>query len=204
MRWTLIVIVVAGCGRLGFDDEPGYQPVNTTAQSPGHNGAASTSGESTTVILPSADMVAYWGFEDLTDSGAMSSVNDYAAACDNPADCPNAVPGALGDGASFDGTAACMHVPTLGSVMPQTLTMSAWINMSASAMSGFQPVITRDGDGCSSPGLEVSDSQLAFQFMGGDGNFYYAWAPAPAAGAWHQVSARWDGTTPPGAPVRWR
>jgi hypothetical protein len=191
------MVLAIGCGRFGFDDslppDDNYtaaDPGDQTVQDPStyHSQPGST--------LPTAQMVAYWGFEDLTDNGAMSSVNSYMATCADAADCPTSVAGALGKGASFDGTAACMHVPTLGSVTPANITMSAWINMSAAELAGTQPVITRDADACPSPGIEVMSSQVGFLFMGANtGDHYHAWTAAPSPGVWHQLGVRWDGTT---------
>ena len=188
-----------GCGRFGFDDDQLPPPDDnyTLADDPsGTTGVQNPSAHQLPASLPTAQMVAYWGFEDLDPSGAMSSVNSYMATCSDAADCPTSVAGALGKGASFDGTATCMHVPTLGATTPANITMSAWINMSAAQLAGTQPVITRDADACPSPGIEVMSSMVGFLFMGATtGDHYHAWTAAPSPGTWHQLGVRWDGTT---------
>ena len=55
------------------------------------------------------------------------------------------------------------------------------------------PILTRDPDGCPSPGIRADAAQVGFLFMGQDSIHYHAWTPGLASG-WHQLGVRWDGT----------
>jgi hypothetical protein len=177
---AVVVVMVAGCGRMGFD--------------PGSSDDGADGG-----IIPNQDqspttgLVAYWGFEDLNTSGAMSTSSSDMAACQT-GECPTPVAGALGAAASFNGVTSCLHIPSLASWSATELTLSAWVYIPSTMIGGDQPIVARNPDGCPSPGIQVTQGKVGFMFMGADTVHYHAWTSGVQADSWHQLGVRWDGT----------
>jgi hypothetical protein len=199
--WTLILLLAAGCGRYGFDDRGasggggGDDGVMTLG---GLDNPGAQSGVDAMTVTdpaqPSVGLVAYWDFDDITGSGATSSVAGDLAACAG-GECPTSVDGVKGMAAQFDGTTSCMHVPSMANWSSSTLTMSAWVKIPTAMLSDTLPVLTRDLDGCPSPGIQAESAQVGFMFMGLDAVHHHAWTPGLGGDEWHQLGVRWDGTT---------
>ena len=191
-RTWLVLLLMAGCGRVGFDDT---RPMPGASGPTDPGSTAPDANVSSDPVQPSAGLSAYWGFDDLSSTGAMSSVNSFAATC-TAGECPTEVDGVVGKGASFDGATSCMHVPSMSNWTATELTISAWVNIPSAMLGNVIPVIDRDADACPSPGIEIAQGQIGFLFMGQDSVHYHAWTSALLTGdTWHQVAVRWDGTT---------
>lgn len=174
--------MLCACGRLGFDSEsspPTYTTPN--GETPG-TGMASSSGSTI-----DNGLVAHFAF----DGSLIDSITNTDADCAG-AECPSFSAGVgMGEAASFDGAASCVHVPWLTSWMPSQYTVSAWIQ--PTAMTG--PVVVREHDtSCPSPDMETSDGAVGFIATDVSTGHQEAWSGSVlASGTWTHVAIEFDG-----------
>jgi len=170
LAWTCVLL--AGCGRLGF----GEQPVETTADAPAPTPDSGA---------PSAGLAAYWSF------GGSNRLADGVGG--NDASCTSC-PTLDGSVAIFNGTSSCLDVPGLQSWMVPAFTISAWIE--AAAPSG--PIVAKESDTtCPSPSMEISNAHPGIvQLNTSDSTHNLAYTPATTVTMqqWHHVAVTWDGT----------
>jgi len=180
---AISLILVAGCGRLGFDGTTG-----------GAGGGGAGSGGSGLPNNPNdpgtlnSGLVAQISFDgSLTDD-----VSSGDAECSG-AECPTFAPGVGGEAAVFDGAATCVHLPWLTSWTPSTYTIAAWVN--PTSMSA--PIVVREHDtSCPSPSLESSDSAVGFVGTTAASTHQMAWTNTSmlSTGDWTHVAIAFDGT----------
>jgi hypothetical protein len=144
-------------------------------------------------ILP----VGAWSFNE----GKGTVANDFSGHHENgsiegPAQW---IKGRFQDGLGFSGNAA-VKVPDSSSLEPATVSVSAWVNSSASPGS-YRYILAKGANGCSaaSYGLYTgTDGGLEFYASTNQG---YSWTVSPDAGQsvwngqWHNVVGTYDGTT---------
>jgi hypothetical protein len=183
---VLAVLVVTGCGRLGFD-------AGGSGGGPGPGPDVPDAAVVDRDLSPTTGLVAHWDFENLGAGGAMSAVGGDMASCTG-GECPAAITGARGTGARFDGSTSCLHVPSLTSWSANEVTLSSWVYIASSMIGGDLPIIARNPDGCPSPGIQVTQAEVGFMFMGQDTTHFHAWTAGLASNSWHQLGIRWDGT----------
>ena len=170
------VLAAAGCGRLGFDDN--MDPMNPVLGAP-------------VEAPPNAGLVAHWTFDNMTTSGAMSTVSADMATC-STGECPTAVTGVTGVAARFDGTTSCYHVPSLATLDTASYTISLWVNLDSTAID--QPMIMRYNGGCASPSVRSHGQQTSHAAFDTADVHQYAWTDnVLTAGTWQQIAIRWDG-----------
>ena len=170
LAWTFVLL--AGCGRLGFSEQP-PEPMADAAPTP-------DSGP------PAAGLVAYWPFQSPNRLADVVGGND--------ASCPTNCPTLDGSVAIFNGTTSCLDVPGLQSWMAPAFTMSAWIE--PAAPSG--PIIAKQSvTTCPSPQLDLSNGHPGLvQLNTTDSTHNNAYTPTTvlASSQWHHVAVTWDGT----------
>jgi Concanavalin A-like lectin/glucanases superfamily len=109
VRWWWLVLLVAGCGRIGF--EPG-----TAART----GDAGDRDGSTTLEL---GLELWMPFE--VGAPLLDAVTNQLATCSS---CGTAIPGPRGDDAlALDGTSTCLSVPTAPELQAAEFTLAAWV-----------------------------------------------------------------------------
>ena len=171
LAWTFVLL--AGCGRLGFNDRADVSPDSAPLVSP-------DSGP------PVAGLTSYWSFDGANPLA--ESTGGHDAACTS---CP------VFDGstATFDGSSSCLDVPGLQTWMPASFTISAWVSLAGPT----GPIIAKESDGsCPGPQLDSSNAHPGLvQLDSNDALHNNAYTPTAmlAMGQWHHVAATWDGTT---------
>jgi hypothetical protein len=86
-----------------------------------------------------------------------------------------------------------MHIPSLETWSATEVTLSAWVYIAGSMITHDLPIVARDPDGCPSPGIQVTQGEVGFMFMGQDSVHYHAWTSGLQANSWHQLGVRWEG-----------
>jgi len=99
MRAWCLIVVLTGCGRLGFD---GHEPEEAVAER----------------------QVMYMPFDD----DLVDEVTGSVATCTGT-ECPTYMAGVAGDAAVFDGVDDCVHVPWMTDWMPDQFTISASVRL---------------------------------------------------------------------------
>ncbi|HEY3829717.1 MAG TPA: LamG domain-containing protein [Solirubrobacteraceae bacterium] len=109
--------------------------------------------------------------------------------------------GRFQDGLSFDGSTAGVDVPDSPLLEPAAVTVSAWVNSSASP-GIYRYIVAKGGNGCSaaSYGLYTGPGGGIAFYVSRDGG--YAWTLSPTVepssiwnGQWHNVVGTYDGSS---------
>jgi len=166
---------VAGCGRLGFDDQNGPPDDQMV------------SGSSPDQI---ANLIAHWSFDDLTASSIADSIGGNTASCVGNV-CPAATTGIVGTAASFDGS-TCLRIPSLDTFQGSSFTISSWIQIAGAATGPL--VVHENYGGCPSPEMAVTNGSLGLLQLNQSDGHNEAWSPSAMAPTWHHVAVRWDGS----------
>ena len=182
MRFALILLVsVAGCGRMGFEDAANMDPLDPMDTVPKQT-------------PPTDNLIAYWDFENMTPTGVMSQVGSEEAQCTG-AECPSSVSGIAigGVAARFDGTQTCLHIPSLVDFDSSNYTISVWAKLDDIAQA--QPMLMRYNGGCSSPSIRTYSNTAAHAAYDTADVHQYAWTDSGVkSSSWQQIAIRWDGT----------
>jgi hypothetical protein len=109
--------------------------------------------------------------------------------------------GRFQDGLSFDGSTAAVHVPDSASLEPANVTVSAWVDASASP-GVYRYVVAKGANGCAaaSYGLYTGPGGGIAFYVSRENGFAWTLSPTvePAAiwnGQWHNVVGTFDGST---------
>jgi hypothetical protein len=176
---TVVLLAVAGCGRLGFDDMDNMDPMDPVLGTP-------------VEAPPDTGLIAHWTFDNMTATGAMSTVGTDEATC-SAGECPTTVAGVAGVAARFDGTTSCFHVPSLAPFNSATYTISLWVNVDDATVD--QPMMMRRSGGCAAPSVRSHGPQVSHAATDSGDNHQYAWTQnVMSAGTWQHLAIRWDGT----------
>jgi hypothetical protein len=180
------LIVVAACGRYGFDRERAVPDAATLD------------------AAPDPSLVAWWRMEAYEpDGGAMgivdsSGVTNTLAECSGSS-CPTIVPGKVGNAVSFDGIDDLLEAASMPSLVDAEFTVGAWIQI-AQATTGSN-VQCAYGKGL---GSGIFDSWGACVFSDLAAYFYSAQTAMSneldsttpmTLHDWHYHAIRFDGTT---------
>jgi|HubBroStandDraft_6_1064221.scaffolds.fasta_scaffold55350_1 hypothetical protein len=200
------VLVVLGCGRLGFDQQQARDV--DAGGSNGANADAKVGAEPTTdagvdaALDPS--LVAWWRMEALTPSSnpvgdvgvADSTGMSPMAQCGGQLPCPTIVAGKLGNAAQFDGSTTMLEAKSVAALIDSSFTIAAWVNLEA-ANGGC--IMTKGlGSGVYNSWALCNDMATQALF------FYTAQTTAPNTlepgnqvplNSWHHVAGTWDGTS---------
>lgn len=177
-----LLVVIGGCGRLGFDDH--FASGDDQAVPDGSPAMA---------MAPTAGLIAYWPFDSLAGEATADVVGGNTATCATGA-CPVIQAGVVAGALAFDGASTCLEVPSLTSWSNDQFTISAWV-MSAD-LDG--PVVAHEGyNACPSPLMNTRHSLLGLTQVSDAGPHNEAWTQAPIAGTgdWHHIAVAWDGIT---------
>jgi hypothetical protein len=177
--------LVAGCGRLGFD------------------ATTDASGDPATNI---PDLVVVYPMDDDPRSGTVTStVPAYDAVCTS---CPSPTTGKIGGAYAFDGTVE-IHLPepSAGLVGMNPYTVALWASPSIEISNDNETLLAKPYSATTDANvlsLWVSTmgtpaGQLSYETTrtGASGDYQFAVAPPDQdyRGAWHHVAMSWNGTT---------
>lgn len=195
---ALLLLVVAGCGRLGFSDAAAIDaPLDPDARIDAPTDAPA-------FIAPG--IVVRYAMDDDPAGGTIGSAQ-LPATCTT---CPTATPGVHGGAYLFDGTVR-FELPSATLVGTAPYTVALWFRMDADPEVGFgrsmvnkyySATLTTDV-----MSLVIRTGNLpTFETTAEVGLTSFLTAPTGVVvGAWHHVAATWDGTTKrlyvDGAPV---
>jgi hypothetical protein len=163
------LVLLAGCGRIGFDAVP--------------------------VDAPAPDLVAWYAFDgDPAGTAVDGTSHQLDGTCSPATTCPAAIAGVHGSAVMFDGVDDCFTVPDPGTLQLRTgFTVSLWV-MAATVVDGT--VISKPlaiGTGAS---FELVSRPAGLTFFGQDGaSETFIMGPVLALDTWTHVAISWDGTT---------
>ncbi len=197
------VLVVLGCGRLGFDQQ---QARGIDANGPGEDalGADSSHDGGGGVDAPlDPSLVAWWRMEALMPGSPVglvgvvdSSGHSPMAQCGSAIPCPTIVAGKIGSAAQFDGTTTMLEADSVAALIDSNFTIAAWVKLDV-ANAGC--IMTKGlGSGVYNSWALCNDMTTQELY------FYTAQTTAPDSlmpgnqvpvGSWHHVAGTWDGTS---------
>jgi hypothetical protein len=188
VRWAVVVGMLAGCGRFGFDDR-----ADARGDGVGSDGSPDAG-------VPGSR--AWFPFEDTTTTGYGDAMGGPPGTC-TPPSCPTAAPGRHGRGVHFDGVDDCIAVPdTRGVFSTQAITLAIWAQQdpgATAATSQFSMRADPSGNVRNAWQMEdyYMDGTLAFTSNHDSPNNVQALS-APGAiinGQWQHLAISWDGAT---------
>lgn len=181
---ALLLLVVAGCGRLGFGDAPAPDP----------DARFDAPGDAPAFIAPG--IVVRYAMDDDPASGVIGSA-ELPATC---AVCPISTPGVHGGAYLFDGTIR-FELPSSTLVGTAPYSVALWFRMDTDPEGGngrsmvnkyYRDTLTSDVFSL----VVRAGNALTFETTAEVGLTSFLSAPtAVVAGAWRHVAATWDGTT---------
>ena len=197
--WVLVVI---GCGRLGFDQQ---QARDVDASGPGGSSVDAPIGSSALPTDASLDpsLVAWWQMETLALGSPVglvgvvdSSGHSPMAQCGSAIPCPAIVAGKTGSAAQFDGTTTFLEANSVAALIDSTFTIAAWVNL---AGSNNGCIMAKGlGNGALDSWALCSDmTTQALMFYTAQGTTPNTLMPGNVVppGNWHHVAGTWDGTS---------
>ena len=180
---AISLILVAGCGRLGFDGTNGG-----SGGGGGGNGGTGVQNNPNDPGTLNSGLVAQIGFDGTLTDGVTSGDAECSGA-----ECPTFEAGVGGEAAVFDGTATCVHLPWLASWTPSSYTIAAWVNPTSMTA----PIVVREHDtSCPSPSMDTSDSAVGFVGTTAATTHQEAWTNTSmiSNGTWTHIAISFDGT----------
>ncbi|MDG2385246.1 MAG: LamG domain-containing protein [Pirellulaceae bacterium] len=145
----------------------------------------------------------YWSFEQASTA---DPATDSAGSVDgtyqgNVVLAPNTESSLLGNAAQFDGQDGTHVALGAGTVIGDSITVEAWVNLDVDATAGFSPVLAKwdgsfelDVNATDQPGLGTD--RVDFVLRNSSNDFGDPASPiAISRGEWHHVAGVYDGTT---------
>lgn len=184
---TVVIALVAGCGRFGFGDRVVVDAAPIALDAPTRDGVALDAPP----VIPG--LLARYSFEDDPADGVIddTSGGGHWAICTS---CPTWIAGHRGMAAAFDGTQLARVQYGSWLATPTSFSYAAWIRIdmvvdqvafgrpyASGALDAWDLVAWSDGTGTC---LETVDAS---------GNRRNDCGPMLAPSTWHHVAARWDG-----------
>lgn len=180
-------MLLAGCGRLGFD----------LHEAPGRSDASIDAALLADGPLPSG-LVSWFPLDDATAQDATDVITGIDGTCDG-AQCPTTTAGHTGAAFLFDGVDDCIEVPSMGQFDRAQITISIWIRQDIS--DNCSPIAKpADTVGTTANTWQIetnTNDQLAFTTShGATANArVFAANDTLVVGQWQHLAATYDGTT---------
>ena len=198
MRGWIGILVLAGCGRFGFDSRS--QPEDAEEGIPAGDARNMIDAHLIDVMPldgPFPAGLRIWMPFDDTASNTADVVSGGNGRCTPPA-CPSSTAGHHGNGFLFDGSDDCIEVPDSGQFGQPQFTAAIWFRQDATDT--CSPMGKRVDIGASVVNSWELETSLSGQFVftsshGTSGNQRVASANTIVLGTWQHAAITYDGTT---------
>ena len=192
----LLVLVIASCGRIGFQD------TRDAGDAVAIDSVSVLTSDAYTLVAP-ANIVAYYPMETFEIFGALLGVDDLSGQGNNGTcntmqhHCPSVVPAKHGSGYQFNGADYITVSSNTSIVLPAGFTVGVWLELDAApsaraCVAGKAFVASADNSWaiCLEP-----DQTLGFDSIGNAVPNTTTTVASVSLGSWHHVAIRWTGST---------